>query len=1304
MKIHWERCNATAYSLQTSDDGNSWSDLAGFSAAPSDFRQTIELDNAVTTRYLRINVTSFNPTAPTEDGGDTTWNSVGVCEFETYSYAGILETQDVMTAEDVANDLTVQHEIASGGTFTMPSVPDGFEIRFLGADYEQVLDSDLTVYQPLTDKDIKVNFTVQEVNDPDSAVDSKEYTVTVKGQYTAQEGDNAKPAVIPELAEWKGAQGGDFTVADGTRILLHPDVADELAYMAEEFKADYEEIMGGTIEIATGSNPQAGDFYFMGSDGSKGLEADGYYMDIDDYITIESEEAAGAYWSTRTILQILTQTDGTIPKGETRDYPKYEVRGFMIDVARRPFSWDIVDETAKTMAWYKMNDLQIHLNDNYIPLENYTNRGDDPMTAYEGFRMESNVKEGGNNGLNQTDLTSEDLYYTKDDMRSFIQNYRKLGIDIVPEFDTPAYSLSFTKVRPDLRLGTSGRQNDHLNLTTDAAYNASLEFVKSIWDEYLTGDNPVFDQDTIVNVGTDEYGDYNEQFRQYTDDLISYVQDTGRTVRLWGSLSMKSGNTEVTSDGVQMNIWNDSWADPQEMYEEGFDLIDMNDGTVYIVPAAGYYYDYLNSTYLYNTYDPATRMGVPAGSEQVLGGAYAIWNDMIDNSANGLTETEIYDRFNSAAPYYASSLWGEGADRNYNGTSELSAEIGEAPRTNAYDKVESSGDTVMTYDFEDGYTDSSGNKYDAAAGANAAVTDGALVLSGGESYADTPLDRIGVGHTLSFDIELTSPAKPGQILFESDAEYGTYDIRIMQDGTLGFTRECYDYSFGYKLPVDEKVSLKIETKDGKTTLYAENMSFPATGSFTYEGDLKASGISRSSLALPLGRIGSATNAVNAMIDNVKVETGEATDYTYVENNLITPGTTSDFDYDGSIANAFDNNPSTIWHSDYAGEQDTPPFTVTMELASAQDINGFYYLPRQTGTNGNITQYSLYYYDENGDRQPLIEHGTWKSDSSEKIVYFSPVNTAKLELIVEAGQGDFGSAAEFKILAGTKDMTEVTIYACAWTEGNGTVSTNLDEVRIAPGTGVTFTAVPDRGYNFAGWYDSITDTLVSTLAEYTVPAVNETTVLVAKFDERNSHTVTINGTPQSVYDGDKAVKPATDPTKPGHEFLGWFEEDAQTAFDFDTPITENVTLTARFDPYEVTLGLAPGSAQDSGTVSTGTMNENGEVTVKAAATQGYTFRGWEKDGKIVSYEATYTFIPTEDTALAAVFAKQAEEPEEPDAGDMGDQGGNPQKPGAGRDDGEKAVQTGNETDFMPWMICFIVSAGVVIAFGKKRINK
>ena len=40
--------------------------------------------------------------------------------------------------------------------------------------------------------------------------------------------------------------------------------------------------------------------------------------------------------------------------GEVRDYPKYEVRGFMLDVGRRPFSKKIVNEVAKTMAFPSM--------------------------------------------------------------------------------------------------------------------------------------------------------------------------------------------------------------------------------------------------------------------------------------------------------------------------------------------------------------------------------------------------------------------------------------------------------------------------------------------------------------------------------------------------------------------------------------------------------------------------------------------------------------------------------------------------------------------------------------------------------------------------------------------------------------------------------------------------------------------------------------------------------------------------------------------------------------------------------------
>lgn len=1093
FKIHWERTNATKYRLEKSSDGTNWESVVSFEKKPDSYQQIINLDEPINTQHVRLFIEEFDPKGAPENGNEVTWDTVGIYEFETY--AGKLEEpENTRDPQEIADNLEIP-ELIEGDSkkFTMPEVPEGFEISFVGADYEQILDRDLTVYQPLVTQQIKMNFNVKAAGKDGKAVDSKEYTMTVTGKYEQEEGDNAKPAVIPELAEWKGAKGGEFAVKDGSRIVVANKDKAALQRAATEFQKDYKDILGKDLQIVYADSANAGDFFFTLVEAGTGLKEEGYNLKIDDSVTVEAETSTGAYWATRSILQILKQTDGTIAKGEARDYPKYEVRGFMLDVARRPFSKKIVDEVAKTMSWYKMNDLQLHLNDNYIFLEEYTKAGEDPMTAYEGFRLESNIKADGN--LNKVDLTSDDIYWTKDEMRSMIQDYREIGMNVVPEFDTPAHSLSFTKVRPDLRFGTSGRENDHFNLHDK--YSDSLEFVTGLWDEYLKGDNPVFDQETTVNVGTDEYdGRYAEQFRQFTDDLLAHVQENGNQVRLWGSLSMRKGNTPVRSEDVQMNIWNDGWANPKEMYKEGYDLIDMNDGTVYIVPAAGYYGDYLNKQHLYSNYDPAKRMEVPVGSEQTFGGAYAIWNDMVDKKANGLSEMEIYDRFNDAAPFYASSLWGD-EEKTYAEATEVSEAVGEAPRTNAYDKVDSKGDTIVSYDFDEGLNDESGNGYDAKDAVNAKVEDKAFVLNGKESYVSTPLDRVGPGKELSFDITMKKPGMPGEILFEADAEYGTYDIRIMEDGTLGFTREGYDYSFGYKLPVNQKVSLTIRTDGDVTSLIADGKKYSATGSYTYEGDLKASNISRASLSLPTERIGSKTNAVNAVIDNI-VLTSKVVKEDLTEGAIDSKDFTVTADNensDGKITNAFDNNISTIWHTQWSPDKKPLPAVITIDMKKNYDINGFYYMPRQTGNNGYILEYTLEYQDASGNWQKAVDKGTWASNGSEKNVRFKPINTSKLRLTVTKGQNDFGSAAEFKVLGGTEDLTKVPLCISAYVEGNGTASVSKNE--IIKGEEVTFTAETKNGSTFVGWYDVLGNEVSKEASYKVIPEDNLT--LIAKFE-------------------------------------------------------------------------------------------------------------------------------------------------------------------------------------------------------------
>src|SRR5699024_6635630 len=211
-------------------------------------------------------------------------------------------------------------------------------------------------------------------------------------------------------------------------------------------------------------------------DTTLGLMEEGYLMEISDSITVTSETETGAYWATRTILQALKQSGyTTIPQGTTRDYPLYEVRGFILDVARKTFTLDYLEQVVKEMSWYKMNDFQVHVNDNLIGLETK----EDPMTAYSAFRLENDtVKKGGyltdaeGNILEvdgeqlqyEQDLTSTDLWYTKEDFKDFIQESRELGVNIVPEIDTPAHSLALTKVLTGLRYGTSGRNKDHLDL------------------------------------------------------------------------------------------------------------------------------------------------------------------------------------------------------------------------------------------------------------------------------------------------------------------------------------------------------------------------------------------------------------------------------------------------------------------------------------------------------------------------------------------------------------------------------------------------------------------------------------------------------------------------------------------------------------------------------------------------------------------------------------------------------------------------------------------------------------------------
>ena len=1017
VTLKWERRNATKYKIQSSKNGTSWEDVKTLTKAPREFDDIINFDNTINTRYLRVVVSDFENLAEDRDGKTVNWPTVSLYEFEAYAVKQQVDSEQIVTIDDVINNLVIP-AVAKGDTkMALPQVPEGFEIEFIGADYEQILDRDLTIHQPIVDTIVSVNYKVKK---GDQEKITGAYNVTIPGKNSPDVSINAKPKVVPELAEWVGTEGS-FTISDDSRIVINPAYKDDLAYLAKTFKADYQAQTGKEIEVVYANTPGAHDFYFTLGSSDTGLKEEGYLMTVGDSVKVEAVDKTGAFWATQSILQILKQNSNTIPNGQTRDYPKYEVRGFMLDVGRMPYLLDILKDIAKNMAYYKMNDFQVHLNDNYIWVEDY---GDNAFDAYSGFRLESDIKAGGNGGLNQADLTSKDVFYTKDQFRTFIQECRDMGVAVVPEFDTPAHSLALTKVRPDLAMKDKSvaRHWDHLDL--DSMYDESLAFTQSIFNEYMNGDDPVFDQNTTVNVGTDEYdGKYAENFRQYTDDMLKFIQDTGRDVRLWGSLSMRKGSTPVRSENVQMNIWNTSWANPNEMYKQGFDLINMVDGTLYMVPGAGYYNDYLNSQNIYNNWQPNNMGGtiIPAGDEQMLGSAYAIWNDMVDKKANGISEYDIYDRFEKALPAMSSKLWGDGQDLKYNELNEVVNSLGTAPNSNPRDVVTSKSDTVLNYDFNKSeIVDKSGNEYNVVNKKNVATVAGkfskGLELSGGESYIETPLADMGPNNSVSFWVKMDKDATGEQVLFESDK--GSIKMSQKDTGKVGFSRIGYDYSFNYELPKDEWVKLEIKGYANKAELYVN-------GELVDTLAKNATGGKYATLTLPLERIGSKTTSFKGIIDNLEISTtgsqSDDTDYTKVDSSNFTVSTDNENPQagnEGPITYAFDNNEVTFWHSNYSPYQALPA-TVEIDMKEVHTINQFDYLPRQDGnTNGQITKYELYIKENAADEYQKVSEGELAANASLKKITFDAANARYIKFVALEGTGNggksFACASEFTV--------------------------------------------------------------------------------------------------------------------------------------------------------------------------------------------------------------------------------------------------------------------------------------------------
>lgn len=638
------------------------------------------------------------------------------------------------------------------------------------------------------------------------------------------------PRVIPALQTWEGAKGRLVLPQSGRITVNDAALSDAAAILAEDLSV----MFGMDYEVVAGK-ARKGDISLSLSDADAEYGDEAYRMDIGSAVSIAAPSSKGAFWGTRTLLQMLHNQSEGLQKGETLDYPSYGWRGFMIDVGRKFFTMDYLRQYVKIMSFYKMNVMQVHLNDNGF-VQYF---GNDWNRTYSAFRLESDRFPG---------LTARDGSYTKDEFRDFQKMAGRYGIEIVPEIDVPAHSLAFTHYNPRLAADNKEYGMDHLDLYKPEVY----EFLDTLFAEYIAGDDPVF-TGPYVHIGTDEYNlKEAEQFRHFTNHYIEYISGFGKTPVVWGSLKMMEGKTPVNVGKCHVNAWNYGWTDVGTALDEGYGkVVNLCDAYLYIVPAAHYYHDFLENRMLYEEWMPenmdAGDSDAASGNENFAGAMFAVWNDHV---GNGISQQDVHFRTFPALQVMSEKLWrGDNSGAvPFNEFDALCKTVPEAPGVNLAAKVE--GCVEVT------------------------VPDSVLVLAGSDTVV-TSVPEIGYPYKVEFEICPDAEPAVDAVLFR-----GPHSELISNwhgTGKFSFRRDGYEFVFhDFRLPAGEWTKIRVEGDHKGTSLYvdgelAERLEGRRHDVYNQARNRIDSIWYQETLIFPLGRIGDPHMGFKGKLRNVTAE-------------------------------------------------------------------------------------------------------------------------------------------------------------------------------------------------------------------------------------------------------------------------------------------------------------------------------------------------------------------------------------------------------------------------------------------------
>lgn len=458
----------------------------------------------------------------------------------------------------------------------------------------------------------------------------------------------AAPALIPSVHSWSPA-GGSLDI--GARTRINTDTSSEGT--ARTLAADLRAAHGWRIPVVHGA-PRGGDIVLRTDDHRTALGSEGYALRVGDDVRVTGRTAAGVFYGTRTVLQLLASGQA-LPKGGTTDVPSSAERavGVCACYTYNTDAW--FARLIKDMAYLKLNTLHLELK---VKSEEYPE-----VNTFS--------------------------YYTPQEVRRLVALAAHYHITVIPEINSPGHMDPYLAPYPDLQLtDTAGKPDPtRLDITDPAAFTFYTHLVDS---DLLVFPGPYFHMGADEYMLRSDYSDYPEllayarakfgpdatpqdAYIDFVNRVDAYVRSKGRTLRIWND-GLTGENTVPLNKDVIVEHWLPEPVTSQQLLDEGYRVMNASDGWYYV---RGSYQPDAKKLYEADWSPVDFSDGtVTRNQDGITGGEYTVWPD----NYGAETENQAQQGMFGSLRAFAQGVWGgprPAAD--YAGFTALADTLGHAP-------------------------------------------------------------------------------------------------------------------------------------------------------------------------------------------------------------------------------------------------------------------------------------------------------------------------------------------------------------------------------------------------------------------------------------------------------------------------------------------------------------------------------------------------------------------------------------------------------------------------------------------------